>query len=288
MTYDVTDGMADPIVDTILEDRAGNLCVVQTEERSVFVSRLKGNRFESIEVRLPSTSHVGWGWNQSLLQDHLGEWWLPTGRGLFRYGSARSASSLASARLRHVYTTADGLAVDEVFVVYEDTRGDIWFSLGSPVTNGLARWRRETDRIEIFHDGEGLPPLRTFLPTVFAEDRAGTLWIAFNRGCIARFREGRFDLLTETSGVPQGWIASLLVDHAGRMWIAAGVGGLGVIDDPGAAHPQVRRLTVADGLSSNSARCLVEDAWGRVYVGTGHGVDRIEDARKGRPTLHGG
>jgi ligand-binding sensor domain-containing protein/signal transduction histidine kinase len=280
VTYDVTDGMADPIVDTILEDRAGNLCVVQTEERSVFVNRLKGNRFESIAVRLPSTSHVGWGWNQSLLQDHLGEWWLPTGRGLWRFGTAPSASVLASARPKRIYTTADGLPVDDIFVVYEDGRGDIWFSLVSPVTNGLARWRREMDRIEIFHDGEGLPPLRTFLPTVFAEDGAGTLWIAFNRGCIARFRGGRFDLLTETNGVPQGWITSLLVDQAGRMWIAAGVGGLGVIDDPGTAHPQVRRLTVADGLSSNSARCLAEDTWGRVYVGTGHGVDRIEDARR--------
>lgn len=281
VTYNVADGLANPVVDTLLEDRTGTLCVVRADERAVFVSRLNGRRFDAIEIPLPSgTAFPGWGWNQSFLQDHLGEWWLPTGRGLWRFGSAPSASVLASARPKRIYTTADGLPVDDIFVVYEDSRGDVWFSLASPVTNGLCRWRRETDRIESFRDGEGLPPLRTFLPTVFAEDGAGTLWIAFNRGCIARFRGGRFDLLTETNGVPEGWITSLLVDRAGRIWIAAGVGGLGVIDDPGAAHPRVRRLTVADGLSSNSARCLAEDAWGRVYVGTGAGVDRIEDARR--------
>jgi ligand-binding sensor domain-containing protein/signal transduction histidine kinase len=280
VTYDVTDGMADPIVDTILHDLSGNLCVVRAEQSSVFVSMLRGRRFEPIRIPLPpGKSYAGWGWNQSLLQDHLGEWWLPTGQGLWRFGSARSAASLASARPRHVYTTADGLAVDGVFVVFEDSRGDVWFSMASPVTNGLARWRRETDRIESFRDGEGLPPLRTFLPTAFAEDRAGTLWIAFNRGCVARFRDGRFDLLTEANGMPQGWITALLVDRAGRLWIAAGVGGLGVIDDPGATRPKVRHLTVADGLSSNSARCLVEDAWGRIYVGTAAGVDGIEDGR---------
>lgn len=281
VTYGVTDGMADPVVDTLLHDLSGNLCVVRAGQRSVYVSRLKGSRFEPIRIPLaPGKSYPGWGWNQSLLQDHLGEWWLPTGHGLVRFGSAPSVASLASARPRHVYTTADGLAVDDIFVVYEDSHGDVWFSMASPVTNGLARWRRETDRVEVFHDGEGLPPLRTFLPTVFAEDSAGTIWIAFNRGCVARFRGGRFDLLTESNGVPQGWITALLVDRAGRIWIAAGTGGVGVIDDPGAAHPRVRRLTVADGLSSNSARCLVEDAWGRVYVGTGNGVDRIEDARR--------
>jgi ligand-binding sensor domain-containing protein/signal transduction histidine kinase len=281
VTYDVTDGMADPVVDTLLEDRVGNLCAVRASQRSVFVSRLRGRQFESIEIRLDSeTSYPGWGWNQSLLQDHLGEWWLPTGRGLWRFGRAPSASSLASARPRHVYTTVDGLPVDDTFVAFEDSRGDVWFSMASPVTNGLARWRRDTDRIESFRDGEGLPPLRTFLPTVFAEDKAGTIWIAFNRGCVARFRGARFDLLDEANGVPEGWITALLVDRAGRIWIAAGTGGLGVIDDPGASRPQVRRLSVADGLSSNSARCLVEDTWGRVYVGTGNGVDRIEDARR--------
>ncbi|MFI5180936.1 MAG: two-component regulator propeller domain-containing protein [Thermoanaerobaculia bacterium] len=279
VTYDATDGLADPVVDTLLEDRAGNLCVVRASQRSVFVSRQKGRRFESIEIPLPAPSYPGWGWNQSLLEDHIGEWWLPTGQGLWHFGSMPS-TSLAVARPRRVYTTADGLPVDDTFVAFEDSRGDVWFSMASPVTNGLARWRRETNRIEVFRDGEGLPPLRTFLPTVFAEDEAGTLWIAFNRGCIARFREGRFDLLAEPNGVPQGWISALLVDRTGRIWIAAGTGGLGVIDDPGAARPQVRRLSVADGLSSNSARCLAEDTWGRVYVGTGKGVDRIEDARR--------
>ena len=284
LTYDLSDGLPDPVSGTILEDRDGRLVLAQVSPRSVFVSRLGASRFEAVEVGKGSRIQPGWGWNQSLLQDHLGEWWLPTAGGLLRFGSARSAASLARAAPRRVYTTADGLPVNQTFVVFEDRRGDVWFSMASPVTNGLARWRREDDRVEVFPDQEGLPPRKTFLPTAFAEDRSGALWIAFNRGCVARFREGRFDLLADPEGVPQGWITALLADRAGRIWIAGGVGGLGVIDEPEARAPRVRRLTVADGLSSHSARCLVEDAWGRVYVGTGAGVDRIEDGR--RVSLH--
>ena len=35
------------------------------------------------------------------------------------------------------------------------------------------------------------------------------------------------------------------------------------------------RYSTAQGLSSNDVECLTEDRWGRIYAGTGHGVDRI-------------
>jgi signal transduction histidine kinase/ligand-binding sensor domain-containing protein len=275
LTYGAADGIADPAVNALFEDQAGEVGVL-SNGHGVQLSVLGKNRFDSLNVRLPPGITIpGWAFGQALLQDHLGEWWLPTLQGLCRFAKSASARALATARPIHVYTASDGLATNDVFVVFEDSRGDVWISTGSPVTNGLARWTRAGDRIERFRDGPGLPSLRTSLPTVFAEDRGGNVWIAFNGAGLARYRAGRFDLLRPEDGVPEGWIRALLVDRTGRLWIAAAVGGLAVIDDPLADHPRPRRLASV-GFSSSSARCLADDTWGRIYVGTGVGVDQID------------
>lgn len=275
LSYDAADGIADPGVDSLSEDQAGEVVALHNGTR-VQLSVLGKNRFDPVAVRLPAgVTTPGWALGQALLQDHLGEWWLPTLQGLCRFGKAASARALASARPVHVYTASDGLATNDVFVVFEDSRGNVWISTGSPVTNGLALWRRAADRIERFRDGPGLPPLRTSLPTAFAEDRGHCVWIAFNGAGLVRYRDGRFDLFQAGDGVPEGWIRALLVDRAGRIWIASGGGGIAVVDDPLSDRPHFRRLAGA-GLASNSARCLAEDAWGRIYVGTGVGVDRID------------
>ena len=35
---------------------------------------------------------------------------------------------------------------------------------------------------------------------------------------------------------------------------------------------------MADGLASNQATCITEDQWGRIYIGTGRGLDRLDPA----------
>jgi ligand-binding sensor domain-containing protein len=67
----------------------------------------------------------------------------------------------------------------------------------------------------------------------------------------------------------------------GRLWIASTEGGLGRIDDPTADHPSVVRYTVKEGLSTDQITCITEDQWGRIYVGTGIGLDRL-DPQTGR------
>ncbi|MEP6636025.1 MAG: ATP-binding protein, partial [Acidobacteriota bacterium] len=52
--------------------------------------------------------------------------------------------------------------------------------------------------------------------------------------------------------------------------------GLSRIDDPRADVLHVVKYTTAEGLSSNNLRSITEDEWGRIYVGMGHGVDRLD------------
>jgi signal transduction histidine kinase len=67
-----------------------------------------------------------------------------------------------------------------------------------------------------------------------------------------------------------------MFDDAGRLWIA--MPGLGVvrIDEPDARPLEFRSYTTADGLAHEQVRCLVQDNFGRIYVGSLRGVERLD------------
>ncbi len=279
-TYGQNEGLSDPKVDSILEDGAGVLVAVKAQADSILFHHWRGDRFQSSTLR-PGGFIPGWGWNQRLLQDHLGEWWVATAQGLLRLGPARSAAELSRGRRPRTYRVATAIGTNELFSVFEDSRGDVWFSAASPVTNGLGRWRRTEDKIQGFHEEDGLPRLFDSLPTAFAEDRGGNVWVAFNGAGVARFRKGRFERFRREQGIPEGWIRALLRDASGRLWMATAGGGVGIVEDPEADAPRVRSLTTANGLASNSVWSLAQDAWGRIYLGTAAGINRL-DPHNGR------
>src|SRR6266496_6635703 len=70
----------------------------------------------------------------------------------------------------------------------------------------------------------------------------------------------------------------MLVVKAGRLWLATTQGGMSRIDDPAAEHPTLFTYTTAHGLSSNEITAVSEDQWGRIYIGTGRGIDRLDPA----------
>lgn len=141
---------------------------------------------------------------------------------------------------------------------------------------GVTRWERRSETFRRYTEADGLPSFRT--PHAFIEDKAGNLWLGFWEGGLARYREGRFTLFANADGVPAGEIMGLYVDERGRMWIASGAGGLGQMDDPAADRPRITAYTTAEGLSSNLTYAVTEDGWGRVYIGTARGVDRLDPA----------
>src|SRR5258707_1358349 len=109
------------------------------------INRFDGYRFTAVEPNPPprGLSH-GWGWLQTVLQDHLGEWWIPTRLGLFRYPKVRNLEQLAVARPELFHSANDQLGKFEIFRLYEDSRGDMWIAITLP-RNELWRWERATD-----------------------------------------------------------------------------------------------------------------------------------------------
>jgi ligand-binding sensor domain-containing protein/two-component sensor histidine kinase len=275
-SYTEADGLAAAGSDAIFEDRDGELIVISSGGKHL-INRFDGRRFTSVSPDFPKQiTNFGWGYNQVTLQDRAGEWWVPTGQGLLRFPAVPRVAQLAHTRPKSFYTTTEGLPFNDVFRLYEDTRGDIWISTVSGEPRTLSRWERKTQTLHTFSESEGLMSLKLGPPDAFAEDAAADLWIGhWGRG-LTHYASGHFSSFTEQEGVPSGLIRALYLDHAHRLWIASSLGGLARLDDPSAIHPHFISYTTAQGLSSNDVWCMTEDLSGRIYVGTGRGVDRLD------------
>ncbi|HJY29325.1 MAG TPA: two-component regulator propeller domain-containing protein [Pyrinomonadaceae bacterium] len=276
-SYSEADGLEVSRIAALGEDHSGELYAVTTTlaTTSFHIHRFSGRRFENIRVNLPANVVPTWGWNQLFLQDRMQQWWIPANGGLFQFPHVRSMSDLATARPVKVFTSENGLSGNEPFRLYEDSRGDVWISIiSTPSHSYLNRWERATGKIYTY--SPEMAGRDDSAPTAFQEDRSGNLWIGFYWGGLARYRDGRFESFSKTDGVPAGMIRAFHLDQLGRLWIASTEGGLARVDDPSQQRPTFVHYTTTEGLSSDQITCITEDQWGRIYVGTGIGIDRLE------------
>jgi ligand-binding sensor domain-containing protein/two-component sensor histidine kinase len=263
--YGTQDGLDSVHVVSVGEDRNGGLFAVTESPRGKLVNRYDGHRFHPVRPNIPrEITDWGWGSNQITLQDRAGQWWVPTSQGVFRF-PAFSTHPAGSPPLSVYLDRASA------YRVFQDSRGDVWMSAQvyggqsqQVIANRLARWERSTG---VLRDYPGMDP---YLGTAYGEDRAGNVWIGLSNGTLARYRDGRFDFI----GQAGGWVDALHTDRQGRLWAATSQGALR-LDEPDAAKPAMVVYTTAQGLSSNAVECITEDRWGRIYLGTGHGVDCI-------------
>jgi len=276
------DGLEWTNINSIFENREGALFVISysssNNHNERIINQFDGARFQSVKPNLPSNIwYSGWGWGQTIIQDHLGDWWIP-GFGLHRFPKVERIEELARAHPQFMRTLGGDYDHSEIFRLYEDSHGDLWMGM----TGGhysLLRWERATNLVHDYTAETGVPPNTDF--TAFREDRADNLWIGTSEGGgLLRFRDGKFKRFTREDGAPAGWVISLYLDRVGRLWIASQLGGLNRVDDPTADSLRITAYSTHDGLSSNNIRSITEDEWGRIYVGTGHGVDRL-DTRTG-------
>jgi ligand-binding sensor domain-containing protein/two-component sensor histidine kinase len=276
-TYQDTDGLGSNFVNSICETIDGELCVTNTSFSGPgrYLSRFDGERFTPIRIRLPDyVTLFGSETYQNNLQDHRGEWWIPTSQGLFQFPRVTRLEQLARTRPKAVYNTRHGLGSDDIFRLFEDRRGDIWISTptATPPASRLTRWARATESFHHYSSADGVPDSTA---SAFCEDAAGNLWIGFQNGQLLRYTAGRFTRFTVVEGLTSQLINVLYADHAGRLWVGLAEQGLVRIDDPSAAELHFTWYTTADGLSSNHIWGLGEDQWGNLYVGALRRLDRL-------------
>jgi len=273
-SFGKADGLSNAPVLSVFENQRGEVCVTG-QEGEPFINCFDGQRFTAVRPQVPrEIKGFGWGGNQITFQDHGGEWWLPTFYGVYRFPRVMSLQQLAHTLPKAVYNQTRGaLPGSDVFRLFEDSHGDIWISIAGTVRNSV-RWERATESFHVHSEADGLPPSSP--PTAYREDAAGNLWLGFYEGGLARYRDGRFRLFTQSDGMPAGIVRALYLDHAGRLWAATGQGGVVRLDDPQADRPSFVVYTTANGLSSNGVSCITEDNLGQMYFGTARGLDQFD------------
>ncbi len=158
----------------IFETRAGDLMVFGTPgDREWFLNRFDGEKFTSIRPQFSESVQKyesGWGWNQTVVEDHLGEWWIAMAIGVCRFPKVSQPEQLAHTPPKAVYTTRDGLAADSTLRLFEDSRGDIWISSVGDGNrpNGLSRWERRAGAFHHYTEQAGLPHRDTLYVPYFA------------------------------------------------------------------------------------------------------------------------
>jgi ligand-binding sensor domain-containing protein/signal transduction histidine kinase len=269
-TYREQDGLPTDRVWSVFEDRAGELLAVTITggpgRRSVDI--FDGTRFHSV-VPKGFGDHATWGWGQVLLQARSGEWWAGTKEGLCRYPAMKAAD--LDRRNPQICYSHD----DQVFRVFEDSKGGIWASAQSKRGDHLIRWDPQTNAIFNFPAPRIPGEPSDDLVSAFAEDRQGNIWMGLYKGGLYRYDGRSFQHFQKSDGVPTGTVFALLTGQDGRMWIGSN-GGLARVESTGDVHPRVEVYDKTRGMASNIVYCLVEDRQGRIYAGTSKGVDRLD------------
>jgi ligand-binding sensor domain-containing protein len=298
ITYGQRDGLY--LVNSIFGDRGGGVCfrggVIGDKRASVFeganldplgrtpdyhytrLGRFDGRNFTWFMPH--GVVDLGWVSEGVTMQTRNGEWWVGTARGLYRFPAADNFDQIKRARPLAVFTSKDGLGAGYPFRLFEDSHGNVWVAAFS-ATN-LLLWEPNSQALYDMTKAPALAVVEDKLARSFGEDHAGNVWIGFNGQQIARYRDGVFTLFGAGDGLPPGAITSIYVDRAGRLWLASARSGLIRVDDPGERQPKFVSYTTAQGLSSDSTevsdQLIVEDLQGRIYIGTGRGLDRLDPA----------
>ncbi|MDB6045419.1 MAG: hypothetical protein JWM63_3970 [Gammaproteobacteria bacterium] len=118
--------------------------------------------------------------------------------------------------------------------------------------------------------------------TVIERGPAGSLWVGTRNGL------NRLDLASHTverilpdppdsSALATGYVATLLTDRRGRLWVGTLGGGISMLESRDRnGRPRFRRLGVRQGLASENIDKLLEDTRGRIWASTDDGLAVID------------
>lgn len=266
-TYRTADGLPDERIASILQDKNDALYVVTPNWN---VSRFDGRKFQNTRLNLPEAAGY---LNDRVISGGSGEWWFATGAGLYRFGAVKNFEALARAKPSAVYTSKNGLPTEKIRVIYEDSKGRIWFSYDDK-SGVLSRLNPATNEIKTFGAEHGIPP--SCVGQIFREDRNGVLYVACFAENILVFRDEKFSAFTNENFVKGYWISDIIADKKNRLWVATPTRGLLKIENLADGNPQVRVFTNADGLSSLSGQFLTDDSEGNIYLTTASGLDVVD------------
>jgi ligand-binding sensor domain-containing protein len=281
---------------SLREDRGGTLWVGSEEG---LVRWQDGGAFRLLQRDALTDTSI-----RALMDDRDGSLWIGTFNG--------GVNMLADGPITS-YTPVHGLATEGVGSVASASDGGLWVALADGLVQRVTPEPWQAGRRLRSPDGSDVYTL--------LEDRARRVWIGSDTGVFV-YGSGAWKALGEKDGVPRAGVTALYEDRDGVVWVgydargAVSVKGGRGTPLPGLPNLQVRAFlqgrdgtlyvatygglvavsggkarvyTEADGLSSQYARSLYEDASGALWIGSyGSGLSRLRDGRLQKVTSRDG
>lgn len=232
--------------------------IAQTQDGYVWVATEEGlARFDGLSFKIFDRQNT-----PALKSNDVRALFVTSKGGALWVCTAAGATRLSGGQWQ-TYTTADGLASDDVAAAYEDRSGAIWFATSA----GLSRYAE--DKFTTFTKKDGLEGGGVL---AVAEDAEGSLWVGTDEG-LSRFREGVFT--TETTGDgPTRAVTAVALGDDGCLWLGT-ASGLSCLRRDG----RLQTFTSADGLPNDRITALRAGAGGQMWVGTAAGLARWSGGR---------
>ncbi|MCB0430271.1 MAG: SpoIIE family protein phosphatase [Flavobacteriales bacterium] len=197
-TYGVANGLEDPVVLSVFEDKQGFIWI-GTDHGGVYRMNPADEKIERIKQL------DAWGVAPvfSIRDDRNGHIWFATSAG------ALSLDPTSGQAIR--YTSDDGLGGDKVYGLFKDSSGNLWMGiLGGYLT------RYDGSSFKQYGETEGLN--QKFI-LGFTEDKQGNIWMISYGGGIYSFDGTTFKQITTSEGLGSDSPTFLMADGQGNLWI---------------------------------------------------------------------
>jgi len=166
------------------------------------------------------------------------------------------------------YTEKDGLSYHTSMGFSEDHEGTVWVSTFKGVSK--INVSKSPYTVSKFNH----PLLDSLLIFKVTDDSRSKLYFgtASDGMLTYDYKSKQFEHITVKNGLPGNIIYNIFRDHENNLWISCW--GFGITKYTGKRFVS---YTTKEGLLSNNAQCITEDREGNILVGTGNGINTLNE-----------
>jgi ligand-binding sensor domain-containing protein/two-component sensor histidine kinase len=277
------------------------LSINQDSQGYLWIGTLKGltkfdkktGKFFRYLINLSETNSINSNRINSVLEDKSGTLWIGTGDGLFQFDRINSKFN----KIKSSLPGSNILINNNVLSLYEDNSGLVWIGTAE---DGIVKYNRERTKFKHYKNDPFNPNSLTHntIRAIFQDDD-GILWIGTLGGGLNRLdlKNNKFLIYKNNPGdkfsLSDNSVSAIHKDSYGYIWVGTWGGGLNRTTSPVNINSKNLKfvsykdehsnLSAGRGShlssSSNIIQSIYEDSEGRLWIGTGIGLN-LYDRKK--------
>ena len=278
--------LSDNVVLSIYQDRSGTLWIGTLKGLTKYDK--KANRFSRYYVNTLETNSINSNRINNIIEDKSDMLWIATGEGVYTFDKKND-------RLNKIQPSSSRFGVlsnNNVLSIYEDNSGLIWIGTAE---DGIVKYDKERIKFKNYrHNPFDSGSLSHNTIRSIYQDDEGTLWIGTLGGGLNKLEGTNNEFFhykndpADQFSLSDNSVSAIYKDKFGYFWIGTWGGGLNRTTVPynsssgsklkfinyrSEQTDQSSGRQVNHSLSSNIIQAVFEDSYGKLWIGTGAGLD---------------